>query len=179
VNKLTNYIKHHGIKGQKWGVRRFQKEDGSLTPAGEKRYTLKNTRFSESVSINGEVFRVYGLNKKKNKKYVDDIAKRAREKGAQVERGVDVKKTKPKKSEKQIKLEEQYMAKGVSPKDAADAARKRLKAEALIAASAAVVITSGGPQQVIADKSVKALAQKAVVAFAVYEAMAPKDKKKK
>ena len=29
---------HHGIKGQKWGVRRFQNEDGSLTPEGRKRY---------------------------------------------------------------------------------------------------------------------------------------------
>ena len=29
---------HHGIKGQKWGVRRFQNKDGSLTPAGRKRY---------------------------------------------------------------------------------------------------------------------------------------------
>ena len=29
---------HHGIKGQKWGVRRFQNKDGSLTPAGERRY---------------------------------------------------------------------------------------------------------------------------------------------
>jgi hypothetical protein len=29
---------HHGILGQKWGVRRYQNEDGSLTPAGEKRY---------------------------------------------------------------------------------------------------------------------------------------------
>lgn len=28
---------HHGIKGQRWGVRRFQNEDGSLTPAGERR----------------------------------------------------------------------------------------------------------------------------------------------
>lgn len=27
---------HHGIKGQKWGVRRFQNKDGSLKPAGEK-----------------------------------------------------------------------------------------------------------------------------------------------
>jgi len=26
---------HHGIKGQKWGVRRFQNKDGSLTPAGK------------------------------------------------------------------------------------------------------------------------------------------------
>lgn len=30
---------HHGIKGQKWGVRRFQNADGSLKPAGRKRYT--------------------------------------------------------------------------------------------------------------------------------------------
>lgn len=32
-------LAHHGIKGQRWGIRRFQKEDGSLTPAGVKRYT--------------------------------------------------------------------------------------------------------------------------------------------
>lgn len=29
---------HHGIKGQKWGVRRFQNEDRTLTPAGKERY---------------------------------------------------------------------------------------------------------------------------------------------
>ena len=29
---------HHGIKGQRWGVRRFQNKDGSLTSEGEKRY---------------------------------------------------------------------------------------------------------------------------------------------
>ena len=31
-------LRHHGIKGQRWGVRRFQEEDGSLTPAGKERY---------------------------------------------------------------------------------------------------------------------------------------------
>ena len=31
-------IKHFGIKGMKWGIRRFQNEDGSLTPAGRERY---------------------------------------------------------------------------------------------------------------------------------------------
>lgn len=30
---------HYGVKGQKWGVRRFQKKDGSLTPAGKERYS--------------------------------------------------------------------------------------------------------------------------------------------
>ena len=32
------YISHHGIKGQKWGVRRYQNQDGSLTTIGKARY---------------------------------------------------------------------------------------------------------------------------------------------
>ena len=40
VSTASLYIAHHGIKGQKWGVRRFQNEDGTLTLAGEKRYLL-------------------------------------------------------------------------------------------------------------------------------------------
>ena len=35
---LTKELYHHGIKGQKWGVRRYQNKDGSLTPKGKKRY---------------------------------------------------------------------------------------------------------------------------------------------
>ena len=44
-------ISHHGIKGQRWGVRRYQNADGSLTAAGKKRYNsreLKNIREERS-----------------------------------------------------------------------------------------------------------------------------------
>lgn len=34
----NNTLKHAGIKGMKWGVRRYQNKDGTLTPAGKKRY---------------------------------------------------------------------------------------------------------------------------------------------
>lgn len=33
-----NELYHHGIKGMRWGVRRFQNKDGTLTNAGKKRY---------------------------------------------------------------------------------------------------------------------------------------------
>ena len=37
-------LQHHGIKGQKWGVRRFQNADGSLTTAGKQRASATKNR---------------------------------------------------------------------------------------------------------------------------------------
>ena len=40
---------HHGIKGQRWGVRRFQNSDGTLTEAGKKRYVRNETAVAATV----------------------------------------------------------------------------------------------------------------------------------
>lgn len=41
---------HHGVKGMKWGVRRYQNSDGSLTGAGRKRYKSLKQRVSKSFT---------------------------------------------------------------------------------------------------------------------------------
>ena len=53
---------HYGIKGMKWGVRRYQNKDGSLTAAGKKRYdaltsaAVKAKRFSDMARKDSERF---------------------------------------------------------------------------------------------------------------------------
>ena len=39
-NDGSDYLMHHGIKGQKWGIRRFQNLDGTLTAEGRERYSV-------------------------------------------------------------------------------------------------------------------------------------------
>lgn len=36
---------HHGVKGQKWGIRRYQNKDGSLTPAGRKKVAKLESQY--------------------------------------------------------------------------------------------------------------------------------------
>lgn len=48
-------IKHHGIKGMQWGVRRYQNPDGTLTPRGRARLNKKDNKWAETK---GEKIRV-------------------------------------------------------------------------------------------------------------------------
>ena len=80
----SDELYHFGIKGQKWGIRRYQNEDGTLTPAGKARYgtdlerlAAKDAqRYSDAKAAYGEGAGVRRrlldkeLNeKKKNKEY--------------------------------------------------------------------------------------------------------------
>lgn len=78
------YLVHHGIKGQKWGVRRFQNPDGSLTSAGQERYAgqkeHKDTGFRRLLTGNTRLS-TYGLDddgmRGHRKKIVERFNKRA------------------------------------------------------------------------------------------------------
>lgn len=65
-----NYIAHHGIPGQKWGIRRYQNEDGTLTEAGRKRLEKADNKWAKK---NYE--KVYRQTYKKSEKELRDYMK--------------------------------------------------------------------------------------------------------
>ena len=101
----TNELQHHGIKGQKWGIRRFQNKDGSLTPAGRRRYDDdEGPRQStgKSSSSNLKVGKSSGSTTKETKKH----------------------RVPKNKSLHRLQLEEKYRKQGMSQEEAEQAAAK-------------------------------------------------------
>ncbi len=76
VASRDNELYHHGIKGQRWGIRRFQTKSGSLTNLGRKRYS------SDSGTFNKEGRKIYNSQKselEKKKKILQNKAKTRQE----------------------------------------------------------------------------------------------------
>ena len=83
------YLAHHGIKGQKWGVRRFQNKDGSLTDQGKRRYLSDETKgkikkaAKVAAGVAGAAAIGYGVYKvgKASSRYgmVQDLRRKSRE----------------------------------------------------------------------------------------------------
>lgn len=77
-----DFLMHHGILGQKWGIRRYQNKDGSLTDAGRKRYypkmilgSLSPMSYIYATAANKDVRRYARQYNRNTKKYGADAEK--------------------------------------------------------------------------------------------------------
>lgn len=73
----SDELQHWGIKGMKWGQRRFQNKDGSLTPAGQKRYNQEVERLKKETAKVKAAEKVVA-NRKKTQAKIDKLEDKKR-----------------------------------------------------------------------------------------------------
>ena len=160
---------HHGIKGMKWGVRRFQRKDGSLTSAGKKRYLddpsvksskakmesdrakqrLANAEYNKA-SNKASYIPTKSNRQALNKAYADKIKADSEYRRSKFDYSTNKEAARLRESGKEIKnkskhrlkLEEQYKKMGLTDEQAQAAANKRIRTEKILAASAALTVTA-------------------------------------
>jgi gp020 len=143
------YLYHHGIRGQRWGIRRFQNEDGSLTKSGKKRYdvdieTAKN-KYNIANHKSKEARKEYYKKASENNTAVYNKsleAKRYAKRKLKDELIKEKLNNETKISKRREKLQQEYLRKGMNVQEAAIAAYKREKTEKAVKAVAAIAITA-------------------------------------
>lgn len=118
IYRYSDYMYHYGIKGMKWGVRRYQNEDGTLTNAGKRREQWLEAKKSGNV-IDAKYF----------KREFQDA--KIREKLHSKE-----------KSKHQLKLEDKYVKEGFSKADAEIQAYKRIRTERVLAVAGGMTLVA-------------------------------------
>ena len=141
-----NELYHYGVLGMKWGVRRYQNQDGSLTNAGRRHYygdasvARAHSKYQEAVDNRKKAQR-NGKNVKsaKDNEYRSEFEYKTKREAARIRsKNIEFKK----KSKYRQKLEAQYKKLGLSNEDAQAAANRKIRAEKILAASAALTVAA-------------------------------------
>lgn len=121
-----NSLAHYGVRGQRWGIRRYQNEDGTLTEEGMRRYgiTGNDGRLQPSVELRSD----YQNFRKKNSNFIEDLRKEKSQ-------------NKPISQHRQ-KLIEDYKQKGLTQEQAEVEALKRERTEKIVKIAGAVALTA-------------------------------------
>ena len=123
---MANELMHFGVKGMKWGVHRYQNEDGTLTALGEKKAQVKSD-----------------LKKAKRSRNKSDMAQVAYSKrefqDAKTRLKIENQKS---KSKRQIALEQKYQKKGFTKDEAEIKAYNRSKTETVLKVAGGIALAS-------------------------------------
>ena len=167
-NPYQNELYHYGIIGMKWGVRRYQNKDGSLTNAGRRHYygdasvARAHSKYQQS-RINRKAAKIWKRNARmkaiipikknkeayektkikfqtaKDKEYRSEFEYKTKREAARIRaKNIEFKE----KSKYRQKLEAQYKKLGLSAEDAQAAANRKIRAEKILAASAALTVAA-------------------------------------